>query len=360
MVAKCAFGHLPTGQEVSLYELSIDDVSVRVSDLGATIVSALVPDRLGSVADIVLGYGSAEAYYPNDPYYLGATVGPSANRVKGATVAIDGRTYRMLANDGANNLHTDPRHALHAVVWEVDADPSANAVAFSCSIADGVYGLPGNRRFTVRYELRSDGDGGAVLHVEHEAVSDARTLINMTNHSYFNLAGEGSPDLGGQTLALNAGAYLPITDETVPTGEVAPVEGTPFDFRSPKPLSEGLSSNHRQIALAHGYDHCFCVDGYDGTAGARHDRPRLAARVVDPASGRALDVSITQPGIQLYTGNFLDIKEGKDGHAYPARSGFALEPEYFPAANAHPDFVQPIFGPDEPYHEEFEYRFHTV
>lgn len=351
-----SFGTLPNNQEVTIFELSCGDVCVHVSNLGATLVSILMPDRSGSIADIVLGYDSAKAYYPNDPYYFGATVGPSANRVKGAEIDIDGTTYHMVINNGPNNLHTDALHGLHAQLWDATVDNEACAVTFTYSVADGTYGLPGNRSFTVRYALRTDASGGVRLRITHDATSDANTLINMTNHTYFNLAGEGTPSFGEQTLMIGASSYLPITDETVPTGEIVPVAGTPFDFRSAKPLAKDIAALDEQIGLAHGYDHCFAIGCFDDSP-AGHRSPRFAARSVDPTSGRGLELAITQPGLQLYTGNFLGEDHGKVGHSYPEHSGFALEPEYFPAACAYPAFVQPIFGPNKPYHEEFEYRF---
>lgn len=350
-----------TGEKVPItcYELSNGSLTVRLIDLGAGIVGIDAPGRDGTCADVVLGFDEAQAsnYYPNDVYYFGATVGPSANRVERAEVPIAGKTYRLLANEGANNLHTDPTGGLHAQVWHAAVDEDACAVTFTCTARDGEHGLPGNRAFTVRYEL-----DGMCLRVRYQATSDAPTFFNLTNHTYFNMAGQESGSVRAQELQIFAERYLPVDATSIPTGELRPVAGTPFDFRVSKPLGRDIDAPDEQLRHARGYDHCFCIDGYDASSVpcAQGAAPRQAVRVYDPASERGMELRTTLPGVQLYTGNFLDVSAGKQGSAYTPYDGFALEPEFYPATPSHPAFPQAIFDADTPYYACNEYRFFTA
>lgn len=356
-----------TGTPVTLYTLDNGSIAVRLIDRGATIVGIDAPGRDGARADVVLGFDEAHAgkYYPNDVYYFGATVGPSANRVERAEVPIAGRVYRLVANEGANNLHTDPTGGLHAQLWQAAIDEDACAVTFTCTARAGEHGLPGNRAFTVRYEL-----DGPCLRARYMAESDAPTFFNLTNHTYFNLAGQGSGTVRAQELQIAAERYLPIDGASIPTGELRTVAGTPFDFRAGKPIGQDIDAADEQLALARGYDHCFCIDGYTGTDGrvapgstapgmAGEPAPRFAVRALDPASGRGVELYTTLPGVQLYTGNYLDEICGKQGSAYTPLDGFALEPEFYPATPSHPAFPQAIFGSGAPYLACNEYRFFT-
>ncbi len=332
-------------------------VTVRVTDLGATIVGIDAPGAAGTPADVVLGYDDAPAYFPNTPYFFGATVGPSANRVERAEVPINGTVYHLPQNENGNNLHTDHEHGLHALVWDATVDEAACAITFRCSVADGAYGLPGARSFTVRYTL-----AGATLTVDYEATTDAPTFFNLTNHTYFNMAGQGSGTVLNQTLQLAATHYLPIDGASIPTGEIRAVAGTPFAFGAAHAIGRNLAADDEQLALAHGYDHCFCIDGYD--AAAAHSgsapTPRFAARAVDPASGRGMELWTSLPGLQLYTGNFLDEDHGKAGATYRPQEGFALEPQFYPATPSHPAFPQAIYDAAHPYRARNEYRFFTA
>lgn len=351
MIEARPFGTLPTGAETTLFSLYDGIVTVRVTDLGATIVGIEAPDAAGTPADVVLGYDDAPAYFPNAPYFFGATVGPSANRVEDGAVPIGDTIYRLPANENGNNLHTDHENGLHALIWRADVDESSCSVTFNRTIADGAYGLPGERSFSVRYAL-SD----ARLVVTYEATSSAPTFINLTNHSYFNMAGAGAGSVHGQQLMIAAEFFLPIDAASLPTGELRAVAGTPFDFRSAKPIGRDITADDEQLALANGYDHCFCIDGYSEESPSC----RRAARALDPASGRGMELWTSLPGLQLYTGNFLNEDRAKGGASYHAQEGFALEPQFYPATPSHPAFPQAIFGPGRPYRARNEYRFFTA
>lgn len=353
MVETRSFGTTPSGAETTLYILRRDGLSVRVSDLGATIVGIEAPGTSGELADIVLGYDDASGYSPNTPYFFGATVGPSANRVERGEVPIDDIVYHLPQNENGNNLHTDHEHGLHALVWDAAVDDASCAVAFRCVVEDGAYGLPGRRAFMVRYALEESR-----LVVDYEATTDAPTFFNLTNHAYFNMAGQGSGSIRDQRLQLAASSFLPIDAASIPTGEVRSVAGTPFDFRAGKAIGRDLDLDDEQLRLAHGYDHCFRIDGYPGDTG--DPIPRLAARALDPASGRGMELWTSLPGLQLYTGNFLDEEHGKAGSSYRVHEGFALEPQFYPATPSHPSFPQAVYSPAHPYRARNEYRFFTA
>lgn len=348
-------------QEALLFTLSNPAMTVRLTDLGAAIVGIDAPDNNGTFEDVVLGFDDAASYYPDGQgTYFGATVGPSANRVEGATVPIGGVAYRLPANEGPNNLHTDRMRGLHAQRWQAEVYESADRIRFACTLGAGVPGsdleLPGERAFTVTYEL-----DGACLRVTFDAQTTDATFINLTNHSYFNLAGQASGSVAGQELQVFAERFLPIDDASIPTGETRPVADTPFDFRTSKAIGRNIEAKDEQIARGSGYDHCFCIDGYESDDGAgQPPAPRLAARALDPASGRGMELWTSLPGLQLYTGNFIGGVVGKGGRAYENRGGFALEPQFYPATPSHPAFPNAIFTPERPYRAVTEYRFFTA
>ena len=370
MVEKCSFGsYEPIApmsgsaqepREVLLFTLSNPAMTVRLTNLGAAIVGIDAPDRNGSAEDVVLGFDNALSYYPDGQgTYFGAIVGPSANRVEGAAVAIGGTSYRLPANEGRNNLHTDRVRGLHAQLWNAEALESPDRVRFTYHMAAGESGddleLPGDRAFTVEYELRE-----TCLSVTFDVQTTAPTFINLTNHSYFNLSGQASGSMANQELQLFAERFLPIDNASIPTGELRAVAGTPFDFRTPKAIGRDIEAEDEQLARGHGYDHCFCIDGYEPDDGAGAlPKPRLAARAFDPASGRGMELWTSLPGLQLYTGNFIGGVAGKGGHVYEDRGGFALEPQFYPATPSHPAFPGAIFTPEHPYRAVIEYRFFT-
>ena len=335
---KKSFGHLPSGAEAFLYTISCGGITATVSDLGATLVHVLVPDADGIVADVALGYDDPAGYL-NGTCFLGAIVGRSANRIKGSEFTIGGRTYAMTPNENGNNLHSGPDF-YHTRVWEV-AEESDTAVKFHLSSPDGDQGFPGNASIDVTYQL--DAAGG--LHIVYDAVSDRDTIFNLTNHSYFNLAGHDHTGAAmDQLLMLPARVFSVADDESVPTGEMRSVEGTPMDFRSPKPIGQDIGADYEPLHLQGGYDHNFEV----------FCNP--CAVLSDPVSGRTMAVYTDLPGIQFYAGNFLN-ETGKGGTVYGKRSGIALETQYYPDSIHHPEWAQPVTKAGETYHTETVYRF---
>ena len=335
---KKSFGHLPSGAEVFLYTISCGGITATVSDLGATLVHVLVPDADGIVADVALGYDDPAGYL-NGTCFLGAVVGRSANRIKGSEFTIGGRTYAMTPNENGNNLHSGPDF-YHTRVWEV-AEESDTAVKFHLSSPDGDQGFPGNASIDVTYQL--DAAGG--LHIVYDAVCDKDTIFNLTNHSYFNLAGHDHTGAAmDQLLMLPARVFSVADDESVPTGEMRSVEGTPMDFRSPKPIGQDIGADYEPLNLQGGYDHNFEV----------FCNP--CAVLSDPVSGRTMAVYTDLPGIQFYAGNFLN-ETGKGGTVYGKRTGIALETQYYPDSIHHPEWAQPVTKAGETYHTETVYRF---
>ena len=335
---KKSFGHLPSGAEVFLYTISCGGITATVSDLGATLVHVLVPDADGIVADVALGYDDPAGYL-NGTCFLGAVVGRSANRIKGSEFTIGDRTYAMTPNENGNNLHSGPDF-YHTRVWEV-AEESDTAVKFHLSSPDGDQGFPGNASIDVTYQL--DATGG--LHIVYDAVCDKDTIFNLTNHSYFNLAGHDHTGAAmDQLLMLPARVFSVADDESVPTGEMRSVEGTPMDFRSPKPIGQDIGADYEPLKLQGGYDHNFEV----------FCNP--CAVLSDPVSGRTMAVYTDLPGIQFYAGNFLN-ETGKGGTVYGKRTGIALETQYYPDSIHHPEWAQPVTKAGETYHTETVYRF---
>ena len=358
MIQTHPFGTAPDGQPVTVYDLAAGAARVRVMDFGATLVGVDVPDASGNTADVLLGFGELDGYFDNPACY-GATIGPVANRTDRGEVPIAGTVYQLPKNDGpdqANNLHSDLAHGLHKRVWDAKTDEAANTVRFTCTLADGELGLPGNRTFTAEYALTTDEDGTTALTLTYGCTTDAETYVNMTNHSYFNLAGHASGSALTQLVRVRAEHFLPLREDSVSTGEVREVAGTPFDFCAAKALGTDIEADDEQLHRARGYDHCFCVDSY------KHDAatPRPALTAEDPASGRTLDIAITAPGAHLYTGNWLDDKNAKDGATYTPRDGFAFEPEFWPDNVHHDDWEHPVCTPDHPFRSQIVYRFSTA
>lgn len=343
-------GRLADGTAIEAIVLSNSHgVTARVLTYGATLQSLRVPGRGGEVADVVLGYDEA-ADYERFPNFFGVTVGRYANRIAGARFTLDGREYRLPANDGANSLHGGGA-GFDKVTWRVvsvESGPVARVVLAHASHA-GDAGYPGNLDVRVTYSLDEQG----ALGITFDAVTDAPTIVNMTNHALFNMAGAGVPQGAmGNVLTIPARAYTPVDGGLIPTGELRSVAGTVFDFRQPRLIAEGLrAASDEQIRLGRGYDHNFALDkGVTRT-------PQLAARLTDPASGRVLEVLTTEPGVQFYTGNFLDgTVFGRGNLAYRQGDGIALEPQKFPNAPNQPSFVSARVDPGQPYHHEMVYR----
>ncbi len=347
-VTRAPFGTLPDGSPVEVFTLSnARGVEVRAITYGGIIVSIRVPDRDGRLGDIVLGYDTLDGYVANNPYF-GCITGRYANRIARARFTLDGRTYQLAANDGPNHLHGGVR-GFDKHVWHGEPVQASGrvGVVFSRTSPDGEEGYPGTLDVRVAYTLSDDGE----LRVDYEATTDRPTPVNLTQHSYFNLAGEGSGDILGHILTINADRYTPVDETLIPTGELAPVEGTPFDFRTPTPIGGRNGVDHEQLRRGRGYDHNYVLRrAGDGLV--------RAARVVEPTTGRTLEVWTTEPGLQFYSGNFLDGSiRGKSGHVYGRRSGFCLETQHFPNSPNQPHFPSTILRPGERYLSTTAFRF---
>ncbi len=336
------FGNTADGTPVDFFTFeNARGTECSVMSYGATIVSLQVRDRAGKLGDVVLGCDSLAGYF-SQPAYLGSLIGRCANRITGGRFILDGRTCTLARNQGQDHLHGGLR-GFDKVVWA--AEPFEGGVVLRHSSPDGDEGYPGRLDVQVRYTL-SDQDE---LEVEYRAETTAATPVNLTQHSYFNLAGSG--DVLGHELQLDADYFTPVGANLIPTGTVEPVAGTPFDFRTPHRIGARIASADQQLQYAGGYDHNFVIRRVD--SGLAH-----AARVTEPNSGRTLDVFTTEPGIQLYTGNFLDGSiVGKDGQRYGRRAGFCLETQHYPDSPNRPEFPSIILRPDRQYRSRTVFRF---
>jgi aldose 1-epimerase len=335
------------GRSIILYTLTNSHgVEVRAMNYGGIILSLRVPDRKGQLADIVLGHEKAEGYMPNPPY-LGAIVGRYANRIANGTFTLEGKTYTLPKNDGPNTLHGGLTRTFDKVVWDAEALKGKNAVAFSYLSKDGEEGFPGNLKVTVTYTLTDSNE----LVIDYAATTDKATPINVSQHSYFNLKGEGNGDILDHEIMINADKFTPVDKNLIPTGELRAVKGTPFDFTTSTRIGARIEDPYEQMVLGHGYDHNFVLN----RKGAGLS---LAARVYEPTTGRVLEVSTTQPAVQFYTGNFLDGSvTGKEGHVYKRRYGFCLETQHYPDSPNHPDFPSAILKPGEKFHQTTVFKF---
>ena len=345
-----SFGALADGTRIDSVDLtSRSGIRVRIITLGARIQSLYTPDRRGKMADIVLGFASPQQYFA-DGNYFGATVGRFANRIGKGRFKLDGHTYQLSVNDHGNSLHGGTR-GFDKRVWKIDSTSSGHdaSVAMSYVSPDGEEGYPGTMRVTATYTLSDSGD----LRIDYRATTDKPTIVNLSGHSYFNLASSPADfSTMHDLLQINASRYTPVDDTLIPTGAIAPVAGTPFDFRKPTPIGLRIrDGNDTQLRYCHGYDMNFVLDGRPGTL-------RLAARVEDPRSGRVLEVYTTAPGVQFYSGNFLTgTFAGKHGILYRQGDAVVLEPQDFPDAPNHPNFPSATLEPGATYHNVIVYRF---
>jgi len=345
-IEQTAFG-TREGRPITLYTLTNSHgVEVRAMNYGGIVVSIRVPGRKGEMADIVLGHDTAEGYMPNPPY-LGAIVGRYANRIAKGTFTLDGKTYTLAKNDGPNTLHGGTTRTFDRVMWEGEPLKGKVGVAFTYLSKDGEEGFPGNLQIKVTYTLNDANE----LTVDYEATTDKATPINVSQHSYFNLAGAGNGDILNHEIMINADRFTPVDKNLIPTGELRPVKGTPLDFTTATKIGARIDDSYEQMVLGHGYDHNFVIN-------RKGPGMVLAARVYEPTSGRVLEVSTTQPGVQFYTGNFLDGSvTGKQGHVYKRRYGFCLETQHFPDSPNHPDFPSTILKPGETFREKTVFKF---
>lgn len=343
-VVKEKFGTARNGKEVYAFTISnANGMQAKIINFGAILVSLLVPDKDGKPEDVVLGYDSLEEYYGNGSFF-GATIGPSANRIGGASFEINGKAYQIDVNDGPNNLHSHMENGYHKQVW--DAVEGDNSVTLTLEGKDGEMGFPGNKKITMVYSLSEDN----ALKLAYHVSADADTIVNLTNHTYFNLAGHKAGKIEDHLLQLHAGNYTPVVPGAIPTGEIQPVAGTPMDFTKAKAIGQDINADFEQLKLTLGYDHNFVIDGADGSL-------KEIAVVEDPKSGRKMKVFTTLPGVQFYAGNCIGEDTGKDNTPYGPRKGFCLETQYYPDNIHHPNFPQSVFGPGRDYESVTVYQF---
>lgn len=337
------------GRPVHLFTLTNSHgVEIKAMNYGGIIVSIKVPDRKGQFADIVLGHDTLEGYIPNPPY-LGSVVGRYANRIANGEFTLDGKTYHLPKNDGPNTLHGGTDKTFNKVVWDAEPLKGKTGVAFRYLSHDGDDGFPGNLHMQVTYTLTDANE----LVIDYEATTDKATPINVSQHSYFNLKGQGNGDILDHEIMINADRFTPVDKNLIPTGELRPVTGTPLDFTKSTRIGARIDDNYEQLVLGHGYDHNFVINR-NGSGLV------LAARVYEPTTGRVLEVSTTQPGVQFYTGNFLDgTITGKDGKVYKRRYGLCLETQHFPDSPNHPSFPNTILKPGEKFHQTTVFKFST-
>ncbi|RKN45787.1 aldose epimerase family protein [Streptomyces hoynatensis] len=339
------FGRLADGTEVHRWTLARGGTRLGVLAYGGVVQSLELPDRDGRTANVSLGFGSLEPYLAGSPYF-GALIGRYGNRIAGGRFTLDGREYRLPVNDGPHSLHGGDE-GFDKRLWEVTPSSPAGLTLRLTSPA-GDAGYPGTLETRVNYTLTEEG----ALRIDYAATTDATTPVNLTSHIYFNLAGEGAGPVADHRLGLAAGRYTPVTETLIPTGELAPVEGTPFDFRRAKPIGRDLREAHPQLLHAQGYDHNFVLD--KGVTAA----PEHVATLFDPGSGRVMKVATTEPGIQFYSGNFLDgTLAGPSGRTYRQGDALCLETQHFPDSPNHPHFPATWLHPGRTHRSTTIYSF---
>jgi aldose 1-epimerase len=348
-VSKEPFGQTKEGTPVSLFTLrNSKGAEARISNYGGLVISLKMPDRNGQFGDVVLGYDSLDGYLKETPYF-GALIGRYGNRIARGKFALDGTTYTLATNNYPNALHGGVK-GFDKVVWtpEVGTTPEGPSLKLTYVSKDGEEGYPGTLSVTALYTLTEDN----ALKLQYTATTDKDTVANLTHHSYFNLAGQG--DILGHQVTILADKYTPVDSTLIPTGELAPVTGTPFDFRKATTIGARINQDHEQLKFGGGYDHNWVINKPMGKLG-------LMARVYEPTTGRVLEVLADEPGLQFYSGNFLDgTLTGKGGWVYKFRNGFCMEPQHYPDSPNHPQFPSTVLKPGQVYHNTIIYRFSTA
>ncbi len=344
-IIRGVFGTMPDGKAVEAITLrNANGIELTAITYGGIITSLKTPDRSGRTGDIVLGFDSLDGYLKEHPYF-GAIIGRYGNRIGKAQFAIDGATYKLAANNGPNHLHGGVK-GFDKVLWNA-APAGQNGIVFSRTSPDGEEGYPGTLQVRVTYTLTDKNE----LIVDYHATTDKPTPVNLTQHSYFNLRADGTSDILGHQLTINADRYTPVDDTLIPTGALAPVDGTPFDFRKPVAIGERINQDHPQLKNGKGYDHNWVLNGSGSGL-------RLAARVLEPSTGRTIEVRTTEPGLQFYAGNFLDgTLKGKGGAIYKQRTGFCLETQHFPDSPNKPNFPSTILKSGGTYRSQTVFTF---
>lgn len=339
-----SFGITKDGIETWIYTLkNKNGIKAEVTNYGANLVNIFVPDREGKTADIVLGFDTVTGYEDN-PNFFGALIAPNANRIAKASFTLNGAFYQLKKNNGQNNLHSDEESGSHKRIWKVEE--GEKEVCFSLTYKDGELGFPGEKEFLVRYSLNEENE----LKISYEAYSDRETIINPTNHSYFNLKGHNRGTIEDHRITLFASKYTPADQESIPYGTIVSVEGTPMDLRKEEVIGDKIDSDFEQLRFAGGYDHNWVTDDY-------HSSLRKIAIVKAPNEERIMEVYTDLPGVQFYAGNFIDDQEGKGGARYKKRSGLCLETQFYPDSIHKKEFPSAVFGPDRPYKSTTIYKF---
>lgn len=342
------FGVAPDGSPVFLYTMkNSNGMTVKLTNYGATLVSIVTPDKDGNFADIIAGFDSLSGYV-NDNSFIGVTVGRYANRIGKGKFKIDDREYQLTINDGNNHLHGGVK-GFHKLVWdsEIVTDDTSSYVVMKLHSPDGYEGYPGNVDVKVKFSLNDNND----LLIEYAGTTDKPTILNLTNHAYYNLSGNFENTILDHILTINADNFTPIDSELIPTGEIAPVENTPMDFRKPTAVGAHINEDYIQLKYGKGYDHNWALNEYDGNV-------RKAVTLSDPKSGRVLEIFTDQPGMQFYSGNFLNATiTGKGGIKYNYRTALCLEPQFFPDSPNKDNFASPLLKPGDIYRQKTVYHF---
>jgi aldose 1-epimerase len=350
-IRKQSFGKTAGGEQIDLYSLTNKKgMEVSITNFGATVVTLRVPDRAGKPADVVLGFDTLEGYESGKAYF-GATVGRYGNRIAGGQFSLDGKTYTLPKNDGNNTLHGGIV-GFNKKVWKAReiASKDGESLEFSYLSADGEEGFPGNLSAKVVFTVPAERNE---LKIEYTATTDKDTVLNLTNHSYFNLAGEGSGDILDHVLTLHAKQFTPVDKTLIPTGELRDVASTPLDFTSATAIGKRINESYEQLVFGKGYDHNWVLVRSGSGNGLT-----IAAEAYEPKSGRKLEVLTTEPGVQFYSGNFLDgTVKGKGNKAYAQRAAFCLETQHFPDSPNHPNFPSTVLKPNSVFHSETVFRF---
>jgi len=344
-ITKASFGQMPDGRPVSIFTLrNAKGAEARITDYGGIVVSLKMPDRNGVFGDVVLGYDNLDSYLTNSPYF-GALIGRYGNRIAKGTFTLDGVKYILATNNNPNHLHGGTK-GFDKVLWNASPELTAGGPSLRLTYLsrDGEEGYPGNLNASVIYTLTDDN----ALRLHFSATTDRDTVVNLTHHSYFNLRGSGT--ILDHVLFIDADKFTPVDSTLIPTGELKPVDGTPFDFRTPTAIGARINQDDPQLKYAGGYDHNWVLNDPGSL--------RLIARVSEPTTGRILEVFSPEPGLQFYTGNFLDgTITGKRGWTYQFRDAICLEPQHFPDSPNHPDFPSTVLHPGTTYHNEIIYQF---
>jgi len=348
-IKKESFGKTTGGEQIDIYTLSNKKgMEVSITNFGATVVTLKVPDRAGKATDIVLGYDTLDGYEKGTSYF-GATVGRYGNRIAGGKFSIDGKTYTLPKNNGENTLHGGIV-GFNKKVWKAReiASKGGESLEMTYLSADGEEGFPGNLSTKVVFTLPADRNE---LKIDYTATTDKDTVLNLTNHSYFNLAGEGNGDILDHVMTLHAKQFTPVDKGLIPTGELKNVAGTPMDFNNATAIGKRINESDEQLVFGKGYDHNWVLTRAGGS------ELSIAAEAYDPKSGRKLEVLTTEPGVQFYSGNFLDGAKGKGNKPYPQRAAFCLETQHFPDSPNHPNFPSTLLKPHAVFHSQTVFRF---